>query len=529
MGIAKRLTSGKMRVHYELKRRFLVKLKSFFVIVLLTIATCAFAQTSSRAGDQEPKRFAYSVIDKNAQAMYDIGDSLYYFAEPGMQEFESTKLLKDTMEAAGFTVELGGAGMPTNFWAKWGSGHPHIVIASEIDCLPGGSQTPLDFTHKPLVPGAPGHMEGHNTMGAVAVTAAFAIKQTMERYHIPGTIAVSLGPAEEVLGSRPFIVRAGYFKDVDAAITLHISDDFSTGYGLMTYAAIGTRFTFHGKTAHGAVAPWEGKNALDAVELMDIGVAFLREQLHPTYRIHRSIPNGGLQPNIIPDLAQSWYFVRDTNMPDAKETWEKLVKIAEGAALMTGTTYDIQYQASAWPQLSMKSLATVLQQNIDAIGMPTWTNEEQKFARDFQTAMQVHVVGLKTGVTPLGKSPQSYASNDIGDITWVVPTVNLRFPASVPGINYHNWQAGVTPTSTIAHKGELVGAKAVAATVIDMMTSTELLKAAREEFDATTKKMPYFSLVPPDATPDINMNREMMAKFRPEMSKFYLKKSPRFQ
>ncbi|HKT19347.1 MAG TPA: M20/M25/M40 family metallo-hydrolase, partial [Stellaceae bacterium] len=183
-------------------------------------ALLVVAPALARAASDQQKKDAQAIVDKNAQAIWDIGDSIYYFGEMGMQEFESTKLLKEVMEAAGFKVELGGAGMPTDFWATYGSGHPYIVIESEIDALPGGNQTPLEFDHKPMVPGAPGHMEGHNTHGGVATAAAFAVKQVMEKYHLPGTIAVNFGPAEEEIASRPFIVRAGYFKNVDAAIYL---------------------------------------------------------------------------------------------------------------------------------------------------------------------------------------------------------------------------------------------------------------------------------------------------------------------
>jgi aminobenzoyl-glutamate utilization protein B len=272
-------------------------------------ATLALA-TPSFAGET-PKDLAYQVIERNADTMAKIGDSIYYFAELGMQEFESAKLLKETLEAGGFTVELGGAGMPTNVWAKWGSGKPVIAIVTEVDALQEGSQTPDQFDHKPLVEGAPGHMEGHNTHGGVATTAAFAVKQAMARFNIPGTVVVSFGPAEEQILSRPFLMRAGYFKDVDAAIILHIGDNSSTGFGLQNYAAISSKFTFHGRTAHGAVNPWDGKDAVDAVELMDIGFDKLREHLRPTYRAHRTITMGGLQPNIIPDTGQIWWYVRD--------------------------------------------------------------------------------------------------------------------------------------------------------------------------------------------------------------------------
>ena len=295
-----------------------------------TVLTFAFVvPLSCAAGADERKQLAFDVIERNAQQMTDISDALFYFGELGMQEFESTKLLKDTLTAAGFKVELGGADMPTNFWAEYGSGRPKIAIVTEVDALPGGSQTPGTYERKPLVKDGPGHMEGHNTHGGVASLAAFAVKQVMQRHNIPGTVAVSFGPAEEQLASRPYLVRAGYFKDVDAIIYLHIGEGLTTGYGLQNYAAISSIFTFQGKTAHGAVNPWDGKDAVDAVELMDIGFDKLREHLRPTYRAHRTITAGGIQPNIIADKGQIWWFVRDAGMPAAKETYDKLLKIAK--------------------------------------------------------------------------------------------------------------------------------------------------------------------------------------------------------
>jgi aminobenzoyl-glutamate utilization protein B len=503
-------------------------MKGRFASVLIGGVALAGALAPLAAQADERKALAFETIDRNAVEMAAISDSIFFFGEPGMQEFESTKLLKGTLEAAGFRVDLGGAGMPTNFWAEWGSGHPKIAIVTEIDSLPSGSQKPLEFTHSPLVPGAPGHMEGHNTHGGVASMAAFAVKQTMQRFNIPGTVAISFGPAEEQIASRPFIVRAGYFKDVDAIIYLHIGPILATGYGVQNYAAISSIFTFHGKTAHGAVNPWDGKDAVDAVELMDIGFDKLREHLRPSYRAHRTITIGGIQPNIIPDTGQIWWFVRDASMPAAKTTYDKLVKIAEGAALMTGTTYDVKYAASAWPQLVMKSMAEVIQKNIDAVGMPKWTEEEQKFARDFQTSADRPVVGLRNTVEALGERRQSTSSNDNGDVSWVVPAGLLNFPASVPGIEYHEWHAAVTPVSSISHKGQVAGAKVLAASIIDLLTTPEILQRARAEWEVESKRTPYFSLLPPDAKPPVDLNRAEMEKFRPEMRKFYLDNTPRF-
>jgi aminobenzoyl-glutamate utilization protein B len=499
------------------------KLSAALALGVTLLAQSAHAQTDTR------KALAYAAIDRNADQIATIGDTVYYFGELGMQEIESAKFVKGVLESIGFTVETGTAGMSTNIWAHWGTGKPQIVIVSEIDALPGGSQAPLAIDHKPLVNGAPGHMEGHNTHAGVAIGAAYAVKQAMQRFNIPGSVAISFGPAEEQIVSRPFLVRAGLYGNADVALLLHIGDSLAAGYGLMNYAAISAKFDFHGKSAHGAVDPWNGKDAVDAVELMDIGFDKLREHLHPTYRAHRAITAGGVQPNIIADYGQIWWFVRDADMPSAKETFDKLVKIAEGAALMTGTTMDYKIDAAAWPQLGLKPVAEAVQANIEAVGMPQWSEEEQAFARKFQTAMGAKPIGLRTAPTPLGERRQSASSNDNGDVTWVVPSAALNFPGSVPGIGYHNWQAAVTPTSTIAHKGMIAGAKVLAGTIIDLLSRPELVAAARAEFAKQTSEMKYFAVLPADAKPPLDLNKETMDRYRPAMRQFYLDKPVRFE
>ena len=401
-------------------------MNSGHILQVTAVALFLMAPTAPALPEQDSaKTVANEAIDRNAEQIATISDTVYYFGELGMQEFESAKFIKGVLESIGFTVETGAAGMPTNIWAHWGMGKPQVLIVSEIDALPGGSQTPGSIERKPLVQGAPGHMEGHNTHAGVAIGAAYAVKQAMQRYNIPGSVAISLGPAEEQLISRPYLVRAGLFKDADIAILLHIGDNFATGYGLATYAAISAKFTFHGKNAHGAINPWDGKDAVDAVELMDIGFDKLREHLRPTYRAHRAITAGGIQPNIIPDYAQIWWFVRDANMGAAKETFDKLTKIGEGAALITGATMEYRIDAAAWPQLSLKSIADRLQANINEVGMPQWSDEEQSFARQFQNAIGAKSIGLNTSVTPFGAQPQVAASDDKGDVSWVVPSAVL--------------------------------------------------------------------------------------------------------
>ena len=298
---------------------------------------------------------------------------------------------------------------------------------------------------------------------------------------------------------------------------------------MQNYAAISSIFTFHGKTAHGAVNPWDGKDAVDAVELMDIGFDKLREHLRPTYRAHRTITAGGIQPNIIADKGQIWWFVRDAGMPAAKETYDKLVKIAEGAALMTGTTWDVKYAASAWPQLAQqgdrRERSRRTSRSSACRNGPSRSSNSPRISRK---SAEKPVVGLRTAPTPLGGRTQATSSNDNGDVSWVVPAGLVNFPASVPGIGYHEWKAAVTPVSSISHKGQVTGAKVLAASIIDLMTTPELLQKARAEFEVESKKTPYFSLVPPDAKPDLELNRAEMEKYRADMRKFYLDKTPRF-
>jgi aminobenzoyl-glutamate utilization protein B len=492
-----------------------------FVAGVLPLAT---ADTPGAA-----KKLALEVVDLNAEPIATVGDVLYYFGEPGMQEYESAKYLKETLERIGFKVEVGGAGLPTNVWATWGSGKPVIAIATEMDALPEGSQTPGSIARRPLVEGAPGHMEGHNLMAAAAVGAAHAVKKAMEQFKIPGTVVVSIGPAEEQLMSRPYLVRDGYFKDVDAAIITHVADSMATSYGLTNYALIGAKFTFKGRTAHGGVNPWDGKDAVDAVVLMDIGFDKLREHLRPTYRGHRAITIGGVQPNIIPDVGQIWWFIRDATGPWAKENFDKLVDIGRGAALMTGTTMEMEPFGAAWPTLGNKAIAEAVQKNIEMVGMPKWTEEENRFARELQRSQNRKEVGLPTKVAPLAPGRQNSSSNDIGDITWVVPAGIVRFPSVVPGIQPHHWSAAITPTLSIGHKGAVAGAKVIAASVLDLLTSAELRAAAKKQFDEDTKDSKYFSLLPPGAKPPVDLNREMMDKYRPAMRKFYLNKRSEFK
>jgi aminobenzoyl-glutamate utilization protein B len=433
------------------------------------------------------------------------------------------------LEEAGFKVERGISGMPTAFLVTYGSGKPVIAIHTEYDTTPGNSQTPGVTDHKPLVEGAPGHAEGHNVNAAVMIGAAFAIKKAMDEFKLKGTLKVIGAPAEEQLIPRPYFVRDGYFNDADIAFHTHVGADLKTEYGLRQYALISAEFTFTGRSAHSATAPWHGRDALDAVELMSIGFDKLREHLEPTQRSHRVITYGGDQPNVIPALAKIWWFFRERTLEKTQENFEKAKKVAQGAALMTGTDWSVQVLSAIWPTRGNKTLAEVTQKNIELVGIPKWSEQEQNMAKELQRKQGVKVVGLHAKVASLRESTQSASSNDAGEVTWLVPTGRVTFPSNIPGIPFHHWAAGVAPATSLAHKGAVAGAKALAASVIDFMTNPSLVDEAKATFKKEIGDVQYKSFLPPDQKPPIHLNKEIMDRYRPFLEKYYLKEKPEFK
>ena len=475
------------------------------------------------------KDFAYKVVERNSRAIALLGDNIFYFAELGMQEFETAKLLTHVLEQAGFKVERGISGMPTAFLATYGSGQPVIAIDTEYDATPGNSQTPGVTDHQPLVEGAPGHAEGHNVNAAVMIGAAFAIKKAMDEFKLRGTLKVIGGPAEEQLIPRPYFVRDGYFKDVDIAFHTHIGEDSKTDYGLKLYALVSAEFTFKGQSVQSAQAPWQGRDALDAVELMSIGFDKLREHLEPTQRSHRVTTYGGDQPNVIPGTAKIWWYFRERTTEKALENFDKAKKVAEGAALMTGTEWSVQVLSVILPVRGNKTLAEVTQENIEQVGMPQWTEGEQELARELQRKQGVKADGLRTRVAPLREATQITSSNDSGEITWLVPAGGVAFPSNIPGIHFHQWAAGVAPATSLAHKGAVTGAKVLAASVIDFMINPSLVDQAKATFKNEIGNFQPKSFLPADQKPPTYLNKEIMDRYRPLLEKHYHKERPKFE
>ena len=364
------------------------------ILVFLTVVALAAAPSPAEAGPGAP---AKPKVSKEKQAVLDwlarpetvekfgkISDKIWEYAELGLQEFNSSKLLADTLEAAGFTVERGLAGMPTCFVATYGSGKPVIGILGEFDALPMLSQKARVPKKEPVVEGAPGHGCGHNTMGTAAAAAAIALKEVMTAQGLKGTIKVFGSPAEEIVASRPYMIRAGLFDGVDAVIDNHSSSGFGTEYGVGGNALFSTIFTFKGKTAHAAGAPWVGRSALDAVEIMDVAANFLREHLPLSQRLHYVILEGGEAPNVVPDRASVWYYVRNTD-EGLEEMYQRVVNCAKAGALAAGVELASMRVVSAIHQRhANKAAAELFQKNIELVGMPAWSDEEQAFAKALQ-------------------------------------------------------------------------------------------------------------------------------------------------
>jgi aminobenzoyl-glutamate utilization protein B len=490
-------------------------------VLLVTLATLAIAAAQTPNLD-ELKQAAAEMVDARATLTQQIVDSIFSFSELGYQEFHSSEYLIGILEKEGFKVERGVAGMPTAFVATWGSGKPVIGFMADIDCLPETSQKPGVAYHAPLIEGGPGHGEGHNAGQAVNVTAALVVKSLMQKYNIPGTLRVYPGIAEELLGSRTYMVMAGLFKDLDVMLSSHISSDFGTGYGPRGSGLVSTQYTFHGSSAHAAGAPWAGRSALDAVELMDAGWNFRREHLRPDQRSHYVIVNGGDQPNVVPPVATVWYFFREWDYDHIRELHEIGTRIAQGAAQMTDTTMTERVLAATWPGHYNKPVAEALYSNIKRVGMPAWSEDDERLARAAQAELKSKVQGLKKEVAELNPPADgrgSAGSDDIAEVGWNLPTVVLRYPGNIPGMIGHHWSSGIAMATPIAHKGSTAGAKAHAMTALDLLLNPNLLEQARAYFAEQTKDTKWQPLIPEGTKPPIEVNRDKMEKFGPELEK----------
>src|SRR4051812_18172454 len=479
------------------------------------------------------KAEAVADVDRMQAFTQQMIDSLFSFGELGFQETETNRYLIDALEKNGFTVQRGVAGVPTAFVASWGSGKPVLALGSDIDGIPQASQKPGVAYSSPMIEGAPGHGEGHNSGQALNIVAAIAVKKIMEREHLPGTIRIWTGTAEELVGSKAYFIRAGLFKDVDVALFTHVGNTLNVSWGAREGTGlVSVQYSFLGETAHAAGAPWRGRSALDAVELMDIGWQFRREHLRLSQRSHNVIVDGGDQPNVVPRTASVWYYFRETDYAHIKEMWETGDTIAKAAAMMAGV--DLQpakVLGSAWPGHFNKVVAETTWANIQQVGLPKWSDEDQQLAKALQKELKNPTAnGLSMKLPerlqgPVKENPGG-GSDDIGDISWNVPTVTLRYPSNIPGLPGHNWANAISMATPIAHKGVIAGAKVQAMTLLDLLTRPELVEQAWKYFrEVQTKDTKYEPLLRPQDQPAIWLNKATMDKYRPEMTKYYYDRS----
>ncbi|MBN2410492.1 amidohydrolase [candidate division KSB1 bacterium] len=500
-------------------------MKYITVIIMFLYFSVSAAQDIQSIEIKPEKKYVLDWLNQSStgEKLGKISDAIWSFAELGLMEFRSSQLLIETLEKEGFVVEKGLAGMPTCFIGSFGSGKPVIGILAEFDALPGLSQKGRVPKQDPIIQGAPGHGCGHNTMGTASIAAAIAVKKAMEKFKVKGTVKVFGSPAEESLISRPYMVRAGLFDQVDVLIDNHFSSNFGTSYGVSGNALYSVIFSFKGKTSHGAYA-WSGVSALDAVEIMNVATNYLREHLFYTYRMHYVIIDGGQAPNVVPDRASVWYFLRNSDARIEK-MYEKVVNCAKGAALATGCTLDsIRVLTATHQKHASKSLAELFQKNIEHVGMPQWADEEEIFAKSLQKELGEEEKGMPSKVNEL-KPPDSIftggASTDVGEVSLIAPTATIIFPGKVPGTIGHHWSTVACTYGSAALKGLIAGAQAIGASVIDLLMDPEELGKIRSEFQEYSQDHPYKSFLPEDATPPLDLNREVMEKWRPLMEKYY--------
>ena len=400
------------------------------------IAQAASAQQADAERVNRLKAQAEQAVEARSRFTQQMVDQIFSFAELGFQELETSRYLVGVLRENGFTVREGIAGIPTAWVAQWGAGKPVISLGTDIDDIPQASQLPGVACHTPIIAGAPGHGEGHNAGQAVNITAALAVKEIMEREGLPGTLQIWPGVAEELVATKAYYVREGIFEDVDIVLYSHVGSNLSTGWGISPGTGlISAIFNFRGRSAHAGGAPWRGRSAADAINLMEVGWNFRREHLRPQHRSHSVVLDGGDQPNVVPPTASIWFYFRERNYPQILDLFETAMDVARGAALMTGTELEsTRIVGSAWPGHFNKTIAETIHGNIQRVGLPEWSEADQTMARAVQSEVGSDPVGLSTSVSELRpalreEERRAGYADDIGDISWNVPTATLIFPS----------------------------------------------------------------------------------------------------
>jgi aminobenzoyl-glutamate utilization protein B len=473
----------------------------FISILLLALGCNCMGQSNSKSIDILKSEAAKN-IGSGYEAYKKIALNIWDYAEVGFKETKSSLLLQNTLKENGFTVEAGVAGMPTAFVATFGNGKPVIGILAEFDALPGLSQD-SSSSKIPVAGKNSGHGCGHNLFGTGSVASGIAIKKLMEEGKIKGTIIVFGCPAEEGGDGKVYMVRAGLFNAVDVVLHWHPADENTVIY-TSSLAIKSAKFRFYGIASHAAMAPDKGRSALDAVEAMDYMVNMMREHIPQESRIHYIITNGGKAPNIVPDFAESFYYVRHPDKVEVDSLFNWVVRTAAGAALGTGTRMEYEVISGSHDLLINKTLAQDMEANLEKVGGVSYTTEEIIFAKKLQSSFLAKTppVESATSIKPLYIA-NALASTDVGDVSYTVPTVGVQTATWVPGTSAHSWQAVACSGGDIGIKGMIVAAKTMTFTAIDLFLTPSLIQKAKEEFIVSKGDYQYKALLG-DRKPPLN-------------------------
>jgi aminobenzoyl-glutamate utilization protein B len=473
----------------------------------MALLTGLLAPWASFGADLLPAhREVVDLVQKHAAMYRDVSRKIWEFAEMGYQEKRSSALLQQMLAAEGFEVTAGVAGEPTAFVAAWGKGRPVIGILGEFDALPGLSQDAVP-ERKPLVANGPGHGCGHNLLGSGAALAAVAIRDYMVAHSLRGTLRYYGTPAEEGGSGKVYMVRAGLFKDVDAVLHWHPGDSNSVTTGEGVLAVITAKFEFRGLAAHAASAPDKGRSALDGLMLMANAVEFLREHVPATTRIHYIVTKGGAAPNIVPDDAELFLYARHPSMSVLSGIWERIMKCANGAAMATETTVETRIVSSDSNIVDNAPLAERVYRNFAELGGVTYTPDEQAFAEKLIPMLPAGTVarlGRERAVETLETGRETGGSTDVGDVSWVAPTVGITAATWVPGTPAHSWYATAASGMAIGQDGMVLAAKVLAVTGRDLFTDPRLVGAARADFETRMAGVKYESKIPAGQKPPLD-------------------------
>ncbi len=465
--------------------------------LLVGLALSWSAEVSVAQSVEEGKQAA---LDHAAALEHRVGEMsmrLWDYAEIALEEHQSAVYLASELETEGFRVERGVAGMPTAFVASWGSGRPILGVLAEYDALPNIGNAVEPRRAERSDGHRHGHGCGHNLFGAASVVAAIAIKRMMADHGVAGTVRLYGTPAEETVVGKVYMARDGLFDDLDATIVWHPGQRTAVS-NTRARALNNFEVTFRGQAAHGAADPWNGRSALDAVELMNHGVNMMREHIQPSARIHYVIPRAGDAPNVVPEYARVWYYVRDTTRAAVEENYEWILDIAQGAALMTRTTHAVFLTTGVHPYTLVRPLQEAMQANLERVGPPQFSESDHEFARELQASLGVEVSGLRDTIEhlPPRPLPASGGSSDVAEVSYIAPTVEFSVTTAAEHVPWHSWATSASHGTAGAVKGAQVAAKALALMGSELMLDAELLRRAQEAHARTISGRPYRSPIP---------------------------------